>query len=333
MTIFFAIVFLALMALCGYQLFRTKASRKGRARLYIALTTVFAILFAIVPFGFGYIDNGQVGVIKQFGRINGVLEPGLYWVFYPTTTVEVYDTKVQQNDILTWAYSQDSQSMEASLSIQFRIQPVNVEKINTEYGSLERLTQQIRSVSEERLKVVLASKSAMDLIASRNVLSAMIETQISEAVKKYYVDIVTVALRDITFNEAFESAVEQKMIAEQEKLKAEYDKQKAIIKAEEQLEVAKKEAEAAIEKARGDAESIKAIAEAEAEAIKAKSIEIARMLGFEINEDGSINMEGKTPAEIKVISDYLRYAEYLAKWDGKLPNVIGSDANVIIPMP
>ena len=42
----------------------------------------------------------------------------------------------------------------------------------------------------------------MDLIASRSSLSSMIETEISQSVNKYYVDIVTVSLKDITFNEA-----------------------------------------------------------------------------------------------------------------------------------
>ncbi len=333
MQMFFIVLFLGLTALFGYQFFRTKVSQKKRASFYLVLTICSAIFLAVVPMGFGTIENGQIGVVKQFGKIRGVKEPGLYWVFYPTTKVEIYDTKVQRNDIFTAAYSQDSQSMEAALTIQFKIQPAYVKEINSEYGNLERLTQNIIAVSEERLKVVLASKSAMDLIASRSSLSSMIETEISQSVNKYYVDIVTVSLKDITFNEAFESAVEQKMIAEQDKLKAEYDKEKAIIKAEEQLEVAKREAEAAIAKAEGDAEAIKAIAEAEAEALKAKSIEIARMFGFTFNEDGSINMDGKTAEEIKVISEYLKYAEYLAKWDGKLPNVIGSDAGIIIPMP
>lgn len=333
MIIFFTILFLGITAIFGYQFFRTKVNQRKRASFFMTLTVLSALLLLVIPFGFGTIDNSQIGVVKQFGKVKGVKDPGLYWVFYPTTKVEVYDTKVQQNDIYTAAYSQDSQSMEASLSIQFKIQPTFVKEINTEYGNIQRLSQNIKSVSEERLKVVLASKSAMDLIASRSLLSSMIQTEISEAVKKYYVDVVMVALTDITFNEAFESAVEQKMIAEQEKLKAEYDKEKAIIKAEEQLEVAKKEAEAAIEKANGDAESLKAIAQAEAEAIRSKSIEIARMFGFDFNEDGSINMEDKSPTEIKVISDYLKYAEYLAKWDGKLPNVIGSDSTIIIPMP
>ena len=37
----------------------------------------------------------------------------------------------------------------------------------------------------------------MDLIASRSSLSSMIETEISQSVNKYYVDIVTVSLKDI----------------------------------------------------------------------------------------------------------------------------------------
>jgi hypothetical protein len=57
------------------------------------------------------------------------------------------------------------------------------------------------------------------------------------------------------------------------------------------------------------------------------------MLGFTINEDGSIDMTNKTPAEIKVISDYLQYMEYLAIWDGKLPEVMAGDSQLIIPVP
>ena len=79
---------------------------------------------------------------------------------------------------------------------------------------------------------------------------------------------------------------------------------------------------------------------AEANAIKLKSIEVARMLGFAITEtatdDGTvydIDFTGKTEAEIKVISDYLRYIEYLEVWAGKLPAVMGSDnANVFVPV-
>ena len=58
------------------------------------------------------------------------------------------------------------------------------------------------------------------------------------------------------------------MIAEQEKLKAEYEKEKAIIQAEQELEVAKKQAEAQLEKAKKEAESELVLAQAEADALE-----------------------------------------------------------------
>ena len=85
---------------------------------------------------------------------------------------------------------------------------------------------------------------------------------------------------------------------------------------------------------------------AEAEAIRLKSIEVARALGFNITEttvtDGDgvesvryeIDFTDKTEREVELITEYLKYADYLAKWDGKLPTVMtGDSATVMIPTP
>lgn len=88
------------------------------------------------------------------------------------------------------------------------------------------------------------------------------------------------------------------------------------------------------------------MAQAEAEAIKLKSIEVARALGFQIielevtDETGTvtaieyeIDFEGKSAEEIQLITEYLKYIEYLSKWDGKLPEVMtGDSASVMIPV-
>ena len=73
--------------------------------------------------------------------------------------------------------------------------------------------------------------------------------------------------------------------------------------------------------------------------IKLKSIEVARMLGFEIIETSSesgieyeVQFEGKSEEEIAVISEYLKYIEYLEVWNGELPDVItGDSATIMIP--
>jgi hypothetical protein len=77
--------------------------------------------------------------------------------------------------------------------------------------------------------------------------------------------------------------------------------------------------------------------------MKIKTIEIAKALGFEVKEqtvtengedktEYTIVYEGKSVEEIALIADYLKYIEYLAKWDGKLPSVMtDGSATVVIP--
>ena len=88
------------------------------------------------------------------------------------------------------------------------------------------------------------------------------------------------------------------------------------------------------------------MARAEAESVKLKSIEVARALGFNISEtevkdengvivavEYEIDFEGKTTEEINLITEYLKYIEYLDKWDGKLPSVIAGDsASIMLPI-
>ena len=186
----------------------------------------------------------------------------------------------------------------------------------------------------------------MNIIETRSTISPLVEETIKAAVdEEYCIEIIAVVLTNIDFSEAFEKTVEDKMIAEQEKLKAEYEKATAIVNAEKELEVAKLQAQAKIEKAKADAEAQIEVARAEAESVKLKSIEVARALGFQIDEteiadeDGfvtaieyEINFDGKSVDEIKLITEYLKYIEYLSKWNGELPDVItGESATIMIP--
>ena len=186
----------------------------------------------------------------------------------------------------------------------------------------------------------------MNIIETRSTISPLVEDTIKMAVnEEYCVEIIAVVLTNIDFSDAFEKTVEDKMIAEQEKLKAEYEKETAIVNAEKELEVAKLQAQAKLEKAKADAEAQIEVARAEAQSVKLKSVEVARALGFTIKENEikdkndvviaveyEIDFEGKTDEEIKLITDYLKYIEYLSKWDGKLPSVItGDSASIMIP--
>lgn len=318
-----------------------KHKNKKRFIGFIAAAGICFVLFLIIPFSVHTVEPGQVAVVKVWGDAKYFRNSGTYFDFWISNQYEVYDATVQQEEIVTMCYSSDAQAMDVALAVQYKIQSDKAIEIANNYKGLKRIKELISNVAIDKAKIVLSKKSAMTIIETRASVSPDIEAEIKSAVNDgYCVDIVAVVITNIDFSDAFEATVEDKMIAEQQQLKAEYEKKKAIIEAEKELEVAKLAAEANIAKAEGDAQAVQVRAQAEANAIKLKSIEVARMLGFKVQstptEDGinyTIDFENKTAEEIKVISDYLRYIEYLEVWDGKLPSVMGGDnANVFVPV-
>lgn len=306
----------------------------------LAVTGLLTLIF--VPASIHQVDAGEVAVVKVWGDAKEVRTAGIHCDFWISHKYEIYDAKVQQTIVTATAYSNDAQTMDIELVIQYQIQQENALIISKNYGGLDMLESRIETVAIEKMKSTLSQKSAMSIIETRSEVSIDVETAIRNAINgDYYVDITTVVLTDISFSDAFEKTVEDKMIAEQEKLKAEYEKEKAIIQAEQALEVAKLEAEAKLAEAEGEANALEAIAQAQAQAIKLKSIETARMLGFTITEttteDGivyDIDFADKTQEEINAISEYLKYIEYLETWNGELPEVVtGEGVSIMIPTP
>ena len=345
----FGIIFMVLAAVGIAVAVWSVASKrsKGLTVFGVVLGVIFAILVAIIPASFHTVNSGEIAVVKHLGEARTVRTAGTYFDLWLTETYEFYDAKVQNMDIRTQAYSKDAQTMDILMTVQYKIDESKAIDIANQYGSIDILANRIESIATEKAKATLSAYSAMEIIETRSTISPTVESVIKNAVnEEYCVDIVAVVLTNIDFSEAFEKTVEDKMIAEQEKLKAQYEKETAIVNAEKELEVAKLAAQAKIEKAKADAEAEIEVSRAEAKAIQLKSIEVARALGFTITEkivtddEGAtsveyyIDFEGKSADEIALITEYLKYADYLARWDGKLPSVVAGDsATIMIPTP
>lgn len=346
-----AVLFLALIGAGVFLIVRNylldkkhMVGRRVHVGISAAVIGVGVILLALIPGSFHTVEAGTVAVVKQMGVIRDVEGPGTYFDFWLVRKYETYDAKVQQVEINMDAYTLDAQSMDISMVVQFQIRQDNVEEIALNYGGLEALTNRIQSVAIERTKATLSQYQAEKLIEQRNSISPTVENEISAAIgDKYYVTFNSAVLTDITFSDAFEAAVEAKMMAQQEKLQAQYENEKKKEQAETALYVAEQEARALVAKAEAQAEAEIAVAQAEARAIMLKSVEVARMLGYTVNaetetgEDGEVNTlytivfdDVHTGADI---ADYMKYVEYLAKWDGKLPEVVAGENGFMITIP
>ena len=300
--------------------------------LGVVLCILMVISFIFLPWNFKTVDNGEVAVVKHLGQVVDIREPGMHTDFWMTNSYVKLDTKVRQVDIVTASYSNDKQTMDITMTVQYQIKKDQAKEIVIHYGTLEMLESRIQSVAIERTKAIMSSYTADSLIEQRSAISAAVADAVEIALGgAYYIDITNVALTNIDFSDAYEAAVEQKMIATQEVERAKAEAQKAEETAKGQLKVAEQEAKAKVESAKADAEAKKLAAEAEANAIAIKSLEVARMLGLTITvDDVEMIKPDLTDAEAQLIADYLKYMEYLATWDGKLPNVVTDGSKVVV---
>lgn len=325
--------------------------------IFTALTVAMLAVLICVPGSFHQVDTGSVAVVRNLGKIVGIRQPGTYFDFYMVNSYDTYDTRVQQDEIKTMAYSKDGQIMELEVFLQYQVQSENIMDIATQYGTLDALQARIETQTIEKTKVVMSSAEAMTIIQNRAKFSNDVSNSVRDGISNdYYVNVKDVVLTNIDFTDEFEKAVEDKVIAEQEK-------QAAITKAEAELEVAKLEAQRKIEQARGDAEAQKILAQAAAEAATYNIIELARTVGYDVHETYVYSVDGidtefdqkqaetetviflgtkyvidvtsgPGPDKFKtLVEDYLKYLAYLEAWNGELPDVVaGDDAlSIIVP--
>lgn len=293
-----ALFFLLAVTAFGLAVFwGLKKRQSRRAVAAVIVGVVMTVVFVFVPFGFVQVDAGEMMLVKEWGKAKNVTSAGLQFVNIVSQSTEKYSVQTQQIDQAFEAYSLDAQSMQIKMAVQYTIDGSKIVEIANTYGSQKVLQTKIEKVIEEKAKTVLSTKSAMVIIETRGTISPLLLEAVKEIENHYYITVNAVIIYDITFNDAFENAVEQKMIAEQEKLKAQYDKERAIIKAEEQLEVAKKEAEAAIAKSEGDAEAL-------------------------------VIMQNAWSSLSKEVKDAMLRQMFYEKWNGELPQVM-SDGSLI----
>lgn len=316
----FVIVVLGAACLLG-AVICFKKSKKTAGIAAGVMVLVMALLLVTIPASFHTVDTGEIAVVKELGKIKHVRTAGTHFDLWLTNTYATYDAKVQNVDIEAAAYSSDAQTMNISMTLQYQIMTDNVVDIATQYGSLEVLENRIQSISIEKTKAVLSSYKAMDIIADRASISPAVEAAIKTSIgEEYFVNVVTVVLTNIDFSDAFELAVEEKMIAEQTKLKADYENQTKVAQAEAEAEAKLKAAQAEIDIAQAQADAKLKAAQAQVDIAKAEA------------EALKIAAEAEAAAN-KIVADSLTQ-EIIDKlivenWDGELPTVVGEGGYIL----
>lgn len=227
--IVFAVLAIAGFAACGAFSYK----HKGVSVASAIFAVIMCFCFILIPFSFHTVDTGEIAVVKHLGEAKETRNAGTHYDLWVTNTYQKYDAKVQNVDIVTAAYSSDAQTMDVQMTLQYQVMGDKVMDIAKQYGSLDILQNRIQSIAVEKTKSVLSSYKAMNIISDRASMSPAVEQAIKDAIgDEYFVNVTAVVLTNIDFSDAFELAVEEKMIAEQKQLKAEYENTTKVAQAE-----------------------------------------------------------------------------------------------------
>lgn len=275
----------------------------------LAIVILIACSIAIVP-------TGYTGILTTFGKVENRTIPSGFNVIAPWQNVIKMDNRTQKVQIQTNAFSSDIQQVDVLLSVNYCIDQETAQVLYRTVGTNYYDNIMFPRI-QENLKAVFSQYSAENLIAKRDSLSDAIATATSNDMKNYGITIVSIAIEDIDFTDAFTNAVEAKQVAAQNKLTAETQQAQKTMEEEAAAKraviAANAEAEKSIIAANADLEVVKVQAEA---ALYAGEKEA------EMNKRISESLAG----------DIIQYY-WIKQWNGELPTtVLDSDGNYMIDL-
>jgi len=266
----------------------------------IAAALVVSSMIAVVP-------TGYTGIKTTFGKVeNDTLPSGISFKL-PWQSIVNMDNREQRSEFKLEAFSKDIQQVDIKGSINVNIDKTTAMNLYREVGT-DYPTILIGPRVQEDVKIVIARYTADTLIENRQRCSDAIYELLKEELSVKGINVISFAIENIDFTDAFESAVEAKQVATQEKLKAQTEQERQTMEMQQKAERDRIQAQAAADVQKIDADAkayaVKVEAEAQAEANKKLS---------------------------ETLSDPLIRYNLIHQWNGNLP-LVSSEGNNLIDL-
>jgi regulator of protease activity HflC (stomatin/prohibitin superfamily) len=203
------------------------------------------LILSFITFDIVKINDRQVGVITQFGKaVNSVNGWSVKIPFIQNHAV-TYDTSVQSLSVDANTATADQQSLKIKINVQYRLDGSKAIEIYKLVKDQEFLNGNIiPPFIQEATKASTTKFTASELLVNRDKVKLEIEQALSTRMKEYYSTVVAVNIENIDWSDAYDKAIESKVITQQE-----------TETAKQRLEKAKAESEVKITEARAEAEA------------------------------------------------------------------------------
>lgn len=228
-----------------YEIVPYKLNRK------LFLIPIVGIVLGVAFASFTIISAGHQGVQVTLGHVNMVtLNEGAHFI-NPVSSVSEVSVRVTKAELQqASAGTKDLQVVHTNIVVNYRLDGSKVAHVYKEFG-LELEDKILIPAVNESFKATTAHYNSEELVTKRDEVSKAIHQALQNKVSKYGLIVSEISLVNFGFSADYQAAIERKVIATQQKLKAEQDLQRITI-----------EAEQAVAKAKGEAESIRIQAQA-----------------------------------------------------------------------
>lgn len=190
------------------------------------------------------IGAGERGVVMNFGAVsNDVLGEGLHWRTPIVQNVKIMDVQIQKETVKAGAASRDLQEVKTELAINFHLDPGAVHRLYQTVG-MSYQSRIIDPAVQEAVKAATAKYTAEEVITKRQLVRDDIKAILTTRLSKDGIILDEVSITDFNFSESFNTAIEAKVTAEQNALRAKNDLEKVKMEAQQRIEQAQAEAQA-----------------------------------------------------------------------------------------
>lgn len=201
------------------------------------------LLVAIAPFK--QVEAGERVVVTHLGKVDRVLENGFHWINPFTEDTHTYDVQKQIYSVTAEAASSDLQNVSTEVAVNFRLNDKTIAELYASLGDNYETKILVPSV-QEAVKSATSKYTAEQLITKREIVKDDIQKALINGVNKKANDLVVVediSITNFKFSAGFDRAIESKVTAEQEALKAKNELEKVKFEAEQKVAQAQAEAQ------------------------------------------------------------------------------------------
>jgi regulator of protease activity HflC (stomatin/prohibitin superfamily) len=262
------------------------------ARIFkiIGLIIGILIVLGIVLGSFYTVGAGERGVILTFGNPDSVAQTeGLHFKFPIAQEAVIMDIKTQKYEAEASAASQDLQTVSTKIAVNYHLEGTTIPTLYKEIG-VDYSNRIISPAVQETVKASTAKFTAEQLITKRSEVKEAILEGLKERLIGRGIIVEDISITNFEFSDAFNTAVDQKVTAEQQALTQKNKLAQVQYEAQQAIALAEGSKQAAILEAQGKAEAIRIGASA-------------------IKEQGG--------------EEYIRL-QAIQRWNGQFPNVMMS---------